>query len=295
MCLHDPFRCLKHNLSSIEEQRVKLPKKRLGVKSQESPWFTCVQVTCHIPLKSFQRGLEIFLRPHFNQRFAQKVMGPQSCESPNFENFKTLNLGVLRQNDIWVQAPWPSIENSIKEKVVASPSPGHGESCKSMFGRGSIVHQKCSNNALTNLLFGLCRSMWIIHLLVSLPNPHPGALACPSTPKVFRTKERSPTPYPSNAFAFWTCSWVHQRVWGCIKYPIPQIDDLFDRLSGVNVFNKIDLHSGYYQIWITKGDEEKITCCTKYGSYKFLVMPFGLTNAPAIFCTLMNDIFPRMV
>jgi hypothetical protein len=26
-----------------------------------------------------------------------------------------------------------------------------------------------------------------------------------------------------------------------------------------------------------------------------LVMPFGLTNAPAIFCTLMNDIFPRMV
>jgi hypothetical protein len=28
-------------------------------------------------------------------------MGLQSRESPNFENFETLNLGVLEQNDIW--------------------------------------------------------------------------------------------------------------------------------------------------------------------------------------------------
>jgi hypothetical protein len=48
---------------------------------------------------------------------------------------------------------------------------------------------------------------------------------------------------------------------------------------------------GHYQIQIAKGDEEKIACHTKYGSYEFLVMLFGLTNAPATFCTLMNDIF----
>ncbi len=47
---------------------------------------------------------------------------------------------------------------------------------------------------------------------------------------------------------------------------------------------------GYNQIRIAEGDEEKIACRTKYGSYKFLVMPFGLTNALATFCTLMNDI-----
>jgi hypothetical protein len=40
-----------------------------------------------------------------------------------------------------------------------------------------------------------------------------------------------------------------------------------------------------------EGDEEKIACRTRYGSYKFMMMPFGLTNAPATFCTLMNDIF----
>jgi len=52
-----------------------------------------------------------------------------------------------------------------------------------MFTRGSFMHQKCSNYALTNLFFGLCKSMWIIEFLVTLPSPHPEAPARPSTPK----------------------------------------------------------------------------------------------------------------
>jgi len=50
-------------------------------------------------------------------------------------------------------------KNTIRGKVVASPSSGRVESCESMFAHDSSMHQKCSNYALTNLLFGLCKSV----------------------------------------------------------------------------------------------------------------------------------------
>ncbi len=62
--------------------------------------------------------------------------------------------------------------------------------------------KKCSNYALTNLLFGLCKFLWIIDLLVTHPSPHPWTLACPFTPEVLRTKESSPTPYPFDVSTF---------------------------------------------------------------------------------------------
>jgi hypothetical protein len=70
-----------------------------------------------------------------------------------------------------------------------------------MFARGSFVQQKYSNYALTNLLFGLCRSVWVIDLLVIFPIPYPGTPACSSTPKVLQVRERAPTP-PSVVFTF---------------------------------------------------------------------------------------------
>ena len=79
------------------------------------------------------------------------------------------------------------------------------------------------------------------------------------------------------------------------KYPVPLIQDLFDKLCKATYFTKLDLRLGYWQVRIAEGDEPKTTCVTRYGSYEFLVMPFGLTNSLATFCNLMNVVFYEFV
>ncbi len=80
------------------------------------------------------------------------------------------------------------------------PSPGRGESCLSVFARGLFVHQKCLSYELMNLLFGLCRSVWVIDLLITLLNPYLEAPTHPFTPKVLRAREHSWTPHSSIVF-----------------------------------------------------------------------------------------------
>jgi hypothetical protein len=75
------------------------------------------------------------------------------------------------------------------------------------------------------------------------------------------------------------------------KYPLPNINDLFDQLKGAKVFSKIDLRSGYFQLKIREQDISKTAFTTKYGLYEYTIMSFGLTNAPAYFMTMMNKVF----
>jgi hypothetical protein len=79
------------------------------------------------------------------------------------------------------------------------------------------------------------------------------------------------------------------------KYPLPKIDDLFDRLTRAQVFSKIDLRTGYHQLKIRATDIPKIAFTTRYRLYEYTVMYFGLTNAPAYFMNLMNKVFMKFL
>ncbi len=117
---YDPFRYLKDKLWPKEGPRVKLPIWFPTTKSKKIALLTCVKMLCHISLESYRRGLQVFFKHHFNWRYAQNVMGLQNCKSLNFENFRTSNLGVSGQNDIWVLGS--STNNTIRGgKVVVSP------------------------------------------------------------------------------------------------------------------------------------------------------------------------------
>jgi hypothetical protein len=120
---HDPFEHLKHKLWPKEGLGVNLSIWLPTTKRQESTQFPCVQVVCDIPLESYRQGIKLCFRPHFNQKYACKVMGPQSrgnLGTPTWE-FRDSHLGVLGQNAIWMWASWRGTKYTIRGKVVVSP------------------------------------------------------------------------------------------------------------------------------------------------------------------------------
>ncbi|KAJ9534123.1 hypothetical protein QJQ45_002116 [Haematococcus lacustris] len=53
------------------------------------------------------------------------------------------------------------------------------------------------------------------------------------------------------------------------QYPLPRIDDLFDKLAGCTVFSSLDLQAGYHQIRIPAEDVPKTAFRTPDGHYQY--------------------------
>ena len=79
------------------------------------------------------------------------------------------------------------------------------------------------------------------------------------------------------------------------SYPLPHTEELFDRLAGARYFSKIDLRSGFHQIFLAPEDRAKTAFRTRYGHFEWTVLPMGLTNAPATFQNVMNSAFRHML
>ncbi|KAK3526585.1 hypothetical protein QTP70_030723, partial [Hemibagrus guttatus] len=74
-------------------------------------------------------------------------------------------------------------------------------------------------------------------------------------------------------------------------YPLPLVPAGLEQLRGAHLFTKLDLRSSYNQIRIKEDNEWKTAFHTSKGHYEYLIMTFGLTNTPAVFQSMINEIF----
>ena len=77
-------------------------------------------------------------------------------------------------------------------------------------------------------------------------------------------------------------------------YPMPQVDDLIDRLGDAKFITTLDLSRGYWQVPLSEEAKPKTAFTTLYGLFQFRVMPFGLQGAPATFQRMMDVILETM-
>ncbi len=110
--------------------------------------------------------------------------------------------------------------SGVKTHWIEEFSLGRGESYESIYAHGSPVHQKCSNYMLTNLLFSLCKSMWIIEPLVTCFSPHLETLICSSTFEMLQAREHTPTPSCSIGL-FLDSQLCLSKSFGCVMYISP--------------------------------------------------------------------------
>lgn len=79
------------------------------------------------------------------------------------------------------------------------------------------------------------------------------------------------------------------------KFPIPNIEDILDKLGRSAYFTILDLKSGFHQIKVDPTDRQKTAFSTDKGHFEFIRMPFGLKNAPATFQRVMNTILKELI
>jgi hypothetical protein len=64
------------------------------------------------------------------------------------------------------------------------------------------------------------------------------------------------------------------------KYPLPLMDELFDRVARAKFFSTMDLRNGFHQIAIRVEDREKTAFRTRLGHYEYTVLATTLASHP---------------
>jgi Reverse transcriptase (RNA-dependent DNA polymerase) len=79
------------------------------------------------------------------------------------------------------------------------------------------------------------------------------------------------------------------------SYPLLLISEMIDKLKGAKYFTKLDVHWGYNNVWISKGDEWKAAFKMNKGLFEPTMMFFRMCNSLATFQAMMDNIFMMMI
>ncbi|KAG1679012.1 hypothetical protein FOA52_013076 [Chlamydomonas sp. UWO 241] len=72
--------------------------------------------------------------------------------------------------------------------------------------------------------------------------------------------------------------------------PMPDAEQLMDRLHGAVYFSKVDAASGYHQVRLSETAQPLSAFRTRLGLFEWRVLPFGMTGAPRTFSRVMHHI-----
>ena len=84
---------------------------------------------------------------------------------------------------------------------------------------------------------------------------------------------------------------AHSKAKGILTLvPLPQIDHIYARLRGSQIFSTFDLRSGYHHMELSPEARAKSAFVTPLDKFEFTRCPFGLSQALAYFQRLMNQV-----
>jgi hypothetical protein len=92
----------------------------------------------------------------------------------------------------------------------------------------------------------------------------------------------------------WDYRRVNDRIVGD-AYPLPLPENMFAELTGSQLFSKMDLLKGFWQIPLDEDSKAILAMATPLGLYEPNSMPFGMKNAPAVFQREMQRVLRDML
>ena len=78
------------------------------------------------------------------------------------------------------------------------------------------------------------------------------------------------------------------------NYPVPNISEIYKKLSKSKIFSKIDLKSAYHQIPVEENSIKYTAFVCEFGIYEYL-MPMGIKTSPAWFQRFIVESFQDFI